>query len=360
METPRTFRASLPSRGLQRLFGRIRSEKRAIQPAPKRRTATSFSVTTRVKMAVIFGLTTIIPLLVMVYIIQTHLVLRKSMGLSWISSLGLIALGIALLGGKLMKQAWERVGEALEVIDRFRRETDSQRKDAPARSADDIDRIPTIVNQLVEVARNQRDKLKAHDRQVQVLDNKVKALIQRLREISREDSLTGLYKQRYLGERAREEVARANRYGRNLALAIIEVDSFEDYSHNVGRAAANNALAAIARIIRDSVRQVDIAFRCGRDQFAIVFPETTAERATVALDRIRTAVENQRFKAESSQPNGALTLSIGASMLRKGCGSVEEFVFTAEEALHKAKSVGPGQMVAFSEDQTALQACSVS
>lgn len=321
--------------------------------ATKMDKSSDFRARTRVKMAVIFGLTTVIPLLVMVYIIYAAVVLREGMGVVWMSCLGLIALSIALLGGKLMKQHWQKVGHAIEAIDRLSNESDPLRKPAHLRPTDEIDRIPTVVNHLVEIAKKQRNGLENYGRQVQVLNLKVKEANEQLRRISRTDSLTGLYNRRHFDDRARQELARAKRYGRSLALAMIELDFFSNYKNNAGAPAADSALHTVATIIRESIRRTDLPFRYGDAQFAIIFPETGAEKATFAVERIRLAVEKCRFERESSQPNGRLTVSVGISILEKECDSVAPFVSAASEALHKARSTGRNRVVALLESQPA-------
>ena len=348
MQTTRTLRYAPADRTLETSFSEIRKKKAAAQRATHRDQPSGFGRKTSVKMAVVFGLTTVIPLLVMVYVLHAGLVLRRSMDVRWVSSLALIVLGIALLGGKLMKQDWGKLGETMEVLDRLGKETYPPGETIQLKGADQIDRIPAVVNRLVEIAKEQRDKLRDYDMQVHALDIKVKESHKRLHEVSREDALTGLHNRRYFEDCATHEIARARRYGRTLALAILDIDFFSKYNENAGLPAGNEALCAIARIIRNSLRKTDFPFRYGKNQFVIFFPETGAKEATVAVDRIRIAMEKQPFKGESSQPNGVLTVSAGVSILGKDCETPEQFVSAASEALNKAKSLGRNRVVASS------------
>jgi len=348
MAITRTLPPSTAGKGLGTWSRETQPKKTAPQSEGEKDGVSNFTKKTRSRVAVIYGLSSIIPLLVMVYIIQSHLVLRKSMGLAWISCLGLIALSIALLGGKLMKETWGKLGQALQTIDRLRKESRFRLDGFPIDSGDGIDCIPTVVNHLVNIAKKQRNELEDHDEQLKTLTARVKESNEEIRKLSRLDWLTGLFNRKCFEDRAKQEIARAGRYQRNLALAMIDVDSLESYNDDAGRDAGNKALAAIGTIILDSIREVDVAFRYSGEQFAILFPETSVENAAIALDRIRIAIQKHQFGGTATQSNGDLTVTIGASMLCKEIHSLEEFVSAADLALYKAKSMGRNRLVAFS------------
>ncbi len=350
MEATRPFSSAAAGAELETLTSKTRLKIAEAQPATEKNVSSNSGRKTRANVAVIFGLTTVIPLLVMVHIIHAILVLHRSTDLAWVGALGLIALGIALLGGKLMKEYWRRIGEAVEAIDRLGKESHLSQKPRQLKAADEIDRIPTVVNHLVRVAKRQGDRLKNYSKQIQTLDMKLKEVNRQLHEVTREDSLTGLYNRKYFDSCVRHEMFRARRYGRSLALAMIDVDFFKNYNDNSGVAAGDMALCTIGKIIRKSIRQSDLPFRYNGGRFGVIFPETSAENATVAADRIRTAVQKQRFMGESSQPNGTLTVSVGISMLGKDHDNPDELVSAADEALYKAKCIGRNRVVAFSKD----------
>ncbi len=311
---------------------------------------------TRSRAAIIYGLTTIIPLLVMVYIIQTQLNGGKKIGLAWISCLGLIAMTIGLLGGKLMKETWSKIGDALEAVDRLRKTTALPPGASQQKPVDEIDRIPAVVNQLVDIARKQRDKLKDHSEQLRTLNLKVKESDEQLHKMSREDLLTGLFNRRHFAEVVQKEIERARRYGRDLALAMIQPGSPQGPAIPDRNHGDDEVLIATATIIRGAIRQIDLPFRYGSQRFAILFPETSVEKARVALERIRSAVARHCIKGNTPPANGNLTISIGVSMLRKDHKGDTDFVSSADEALYEAMSRGQNQLVAQSPAHAALQA----
>jgi diguanylate cyclase (GGDEF)-like protein len=317
---------------------------------PTKEGTSEFSKKARVKVAVIYALTTIIPLLVMLYIIQSSVFLRTKIDVVWMSFLALLAVSIAVLGGKVMKEVWGKVSQAVQSIESLRHEDHPLGKDFGLKPTDEIDRIPTVVTHLVEIAKKQMNELKAYNKQVQLLNNKLKEANEKLHQISNEDSLTGLYNRRYFDDFLALEIARSKRFGRDLALAMLDIDFFKNYNDHIGHPAGDKALAAIGDIIRKSIRETDLPFRYGGEEFAIMLPETTAESAMSVAERIRSAVEKIEFPGDSSQPNGSLTISIGVATLGRDSSTQEEFVSAADKALYKAKSIGRNRVVAFSPD----------
>jgi diguanylate cyclase (GGDEF)-like protein len=306
---------------------------------------------TRVRVAIIYGLTTVIPFLVMVYILHSHVLSASMTDLAWIATLLLIALAIALLGGKMMKELWGKVGKAVEMIGRFQDETDHLPVDERLRSTDEIDRIPSVVTRLVDVAKKQMNELKEYSEKVELLNNKLTEANQRLRQISIEDSLSGLYNRRYFDDRIGHEISRTKRFGRDLALMMIDIDFFKQYNDDTGHPIGDKALASIGTIIRNSVRETDLPFRYGGDEFAIILPETDIESAAFVAERIRSEVERYRFQKEPAESESPLTVSVGVSMLGRGCSTAEEFVSTADKALYRAKSAGRNKVIAYSETE---------
>ena len=312
--------------------------------------SSDFSRKARVKVAVIYGLTTVIPLLVMVYVIQANVFFSRRMDIAWVSSLSLIAMAVALLGGKVMKEVWAKVGQAVQLIERLHSDHDPVAANFPMQPIDEIDRIPSVVTRLVEITKQQMQELKSYNEQIQLLNSKLREANQKLHQISIEDSLTGVYNRRYFDDRIEHEIARTKRFGRDLAFAMIDIDFFKHYNDTAGHLAGDKALATIGKIIRESIRETDLPFRYGGEEFALILPETAGESAAAVAERIRSAVEKHEFQGGASQPNGALTVSVGASTLGNDCHFLLELISAADRALYKAKSSGRNRVVAHSPD----------
>ena len=104
------------------------------------------------------------------------------------------------------------------------------------------------------------------------------------------DALTGFFNQRYFHETLRREALRAQRYDRQLALLILDLDDFKAVNDRVGHLAGDAVLAQVAEQLRNEIRSVDIGCRVGGDEFAVVMPESTDEDASQLFDRMRDGV----------------------------------------------------------------------
>ena len=107
------------------------------------------------------------------------------------------------------------------------------------------------------------------------------------RQLADMDALTGLHNRRYFHETLAREVARAHRYDRPLALAVLDLDDFKAINDRIGHLAGDAVLAEAAERVRDVVRSADVACRVGGDEFAIILPESTRRRRRGALPASR-------------------------------------------------------------------------
>src|SRR2546430_12724859 len=106
------------------------------------------------------------------------------------------------------------------------------------------------------------------------------------RQLADLDSLTGLHNRRYCNEVLARECNRAHRYGRRLALIVLDLDDFKAVNDRIGHLAGDAALAEAAGRLRQVVRSADIACRVGGDEFAIVLPESGLSDAEQLFRRI--------------------------------------------------------------------------
>jgi diguanylate cyclase (GGDEF)-like protein len=159
------------------------------------------------------------------------------------------------------------------------------------------------------------------------------------RQLADLDALTGLHNRRYFHETLAREVARAHRYGRRLALVVIDLDDFKAINDRIGHLAGDAVLAETAERVRDVVRSADVACRVGGDEFAVILPESTTADADQLYHRLLGAV--------SSHPvgqAGRLSISAGMAEIRED-DNPTAFFERADEALYRAKEHGKGQVV---------------
>ena len=160
------------------------------------------------------------------------------------------------------------------------------------------------------------------------------------RQLADLDALTGLHNRRYFHETLAREVARAHRYGRELALVVFDLDDFKAINDRIGHLAGDAVLAETAERVRDVVRSADIACRVGGDEFAVILPESSTADADQLYHRLLGAV--------SSRPvgqAGRLFVSAGIAELTQD-DDPTAFFERADEALYRAKERGKGQVVA--------------
>jgi len=146
------------------------------------------------------------------------------------------------------------------------------------------------------------------------------------------DSLTGLANRRVFHELLGREVARSRRYGRRLALIVLDLDDFKRINDRVGHLAGDAVLAEVAARIRGCVRAADIGSRVGGDEFAVLLPEATRGDADHLAARIARAVA-----AEPIAQVGTLTLSAGVAELSPEDTAADLFE-RADADLYRAKA----------------------
>jgi len=149
------------------------------------------------------------------------------------------------------------------------------------------------------------------------------------------DGLTGLYNHRYFHERLEQEIARGSRFGTMFSLIMLDIDFFKAYNDNYGHLAGDEVLRKIGGHIDSSIRSIDLAFRYGGEEFAIILPETRLDDAYRVAERIRKTIESKTsFKAM------LVTVSLGIAHWPIDGVMKEEVIDHADAALYRAKQTG--------------------
>ena len=120
------------------------------------------------------------------------------------------------------------------------------------------------------------------------------------RELIYTDDLTGLYNHRYLQLALEQEIRRSERYGLEFSVVFIDLDYFKNVNDTHGHLAGSRSLREVATLLRQSVREVDMVFRYGGDEFTALLVETDNRGAAVVAERIRRAIERHTFLADSA------------------------------------------------------------
>ena len=159
--------------------------------------------------------------------------------------------------------------------------------------------------------------------------------VTQLQALSVTDWLTGLKNHGYFFDRLGEELERARRYDRPLAVVMADIDDFKAINDNYGHSTGDAVLRAMGEAFRRQIREVDIACRVGGEEFGIIMPETDADGAIQAAERIRLAVADQLMPGV-----GQVTISLGVSVFPHDAQSSKDIVEAADRALYSAKRAG--------------------
>src|SRR5947209_4899048 len=158
------------------------------------------------------------------------------------------------------------------------------------------------------------------------------------------DPLTGMLNRRYLIERLAEELKRSHRHEYPMSFMMIDIDDFKIYNDHNGHQAGDLALEMTAQCLKSALRAADVASRYGGEEFCILLPQTTIEETVSIAERIRRRVLRMRFPHGKSQPQGAVTVSIGISAFRPEVDTPEMMIQVADRALYLAKNRGKNRV----------------
>lgn len=157
------------------------------------------------------------------------------------------------------------------------------------------------------------------------------------------DELTKLYNHRYLEQALDREVRRCRRYGSIMALIFLDLDHFKTINDCYGHLLGSQCLAEVAKIMAESVRDVDILARYGGDEFVVILPETTVATARMVAERLHSEVGSHVFLKDAGI-NVHMSTSLGVAGFPDHAQTKEDLVRKADEAMYRAKSSGRNRL----------------
>ncbi|MFT3957007.1 MAG: diguanylate cyclase [Piscinibacter sp.] len=162
----------------------------------------------------------------------------------------------------------------------------------------------------------------------------------RLEALASRDGLTGLFNRRAADDRLANEIARHRRSGRALGVVLLDVDHFKRVNDTHGHAAGDEVLHEVACRLVGASRSTDFVARFGGEEFLVLLPETDADGAAVAAEKLRAAIEAGPIGAV-----GRVTASLGLCVDAQAHGGATAALKAADEALYDAKTAGRNRVV---------------
>ena len=165
------------------------------------------------------------------------------------------------------------------------------------------------------------------------------------RQMSVRDSLTEAFNHRYFQETLYREMTRHERSGQPLALVMLDIDDFKRINDRWGHPVGDIVLKGLVEELMNGVREMDTVARYGGEEFALIFPETTPEKAFHVADRLRTRVASRLFMAPDLTHPLAVTISLGLACFPEDGNLKRVLIERADQALYQAKRSGKNCVV---------------
>ena len=196
---------------------------------------------------------------------------------------------------------------------------------------------PIDKNELLARARSQVRKRRYTER---LRDN-----VQISIEMAITDALTGLFNRRYMENHLATLIEQAGARGKPLAVMMLDIDYFKSINDSHGHDAGDDVLRDFALRIKRSIRGIDLACRCGGEEFVIVMPETDVTVAAMVAERLRRRIAAEPFAISQGTKSIPVTLSIGIAALRGQNDNAASLIKRADQALYRAKRDGRNRVV---------------
>jgi len=178
-----------------------------------------------------------------------------------------------------------------------------------------------------------------------------------IRDLARNDGLTGLLNHRTFMEKLSEEYKRIDREPRPFSILLMDIDKFKNVNDTYGHPVGDVAIKAVAKVLKDTVRNTDFVARYGGEEFTIGMVDTSSKGAEQMAERVRKIME----KTVVTRVGGKdlmITLSIGVSSFPDDTRNTADLVAMADNALYQAKRSGRNRVSLFRDikDQTMVPA----
>ncbi len=177
-----------------------------------------------------------------------------------------------------------------------------------------------------------------------VIESKI--LMEKLRDTSLRDGMTGLYNRRFLEETIDGIMSQANRNKINYTIMMLDVDFFKMVNDTYGHDVGDRVIVALAKVLKESIRESDLAIRYGGEEFVIILNNATDEGAMTVAQKIHTEFGALSFDVGHSEKLKK-TISIGIAKFPSDGDTIWKCIKYADTALYVAKTTGRNKIVEF-------------
>ncbi|MFC5509564.1 diguanylate cyclase [Massilia jejuensis] len=219
------------------------------------------------------------------------------------------------------------------------------------RHAGDITELNDVLDEVLRETKHaqaealaSRDRMLSAHREVQEAESKIKELeakLQHMSELVREDQLTGTLNRRGLDDVFERESARADRRNTPLCVALLDLDNFKRLNDTYGHLAGDNALRHLAKVVKATLRSMDVIARFGGEEFLIILPETGIAAAELTMTRLQRELTKHFFMHDNEKL--LITFSAGVALRLPGEDQAS-LLARVDRAMYKAKQSGKNRV----------------
>ena len=165
------------------------------------------------------------------------------------------------------------------------------------------------------------------------------------------DPLTGLPNRRQLTEDITSHFSGFSDSGQRAAVAMIDIDHFKRLNDDFGHRVGDVSLQKIASVMRNAMREGDLIYRYGGEEFVAIFRGASGTEALAAADRLRSAVQTTPLTGDQLEPVGPVTISIGLALMPDHGTDINSLIEMADKAMYHAKESGRNRVEVWEEER---------
>jgi diguanylate cyclase len=243
----------------------------------------------------------------------------------------------------------DRAGTLADTTDDYHRKMDGLAQKIS--QTDSINALNTLLDEVMQETRAiQSEAMLSRDAMVMARNNaqRTEARIQSLEqqlvqmsELAHEDHLTGSLNRRGMEDLLDREMARVDRSGGSLCIALLDLDDFKRINDTHGHATGDRVLVHLVKVVKETLRAMDVIARFGGEEFLIVLPDTPLDAATATITRVQRELTKQIFLRNDERL--LITFSAGVA-IRAPLEDKPAFIKRADQALYLAKAAGKNRV----------------